>query len=66
MIGSVRIALISPVNSGFGLRLMLEDCEVVERDEKLCPCVDLTTDEAAALMEAMTGMFVQATCRNAK
>ncbi len=65
MVGIVRVALISGTDAGFGVRLAFQDCEVIERDENLLPYVDMTTDEALPIADAMFGMLIQAICRNA-
>lgn len=66
MIGIVRVALISDTRSGYGVRLVLQDCDVIERDENLLPYTDMNTDEAMTVLDALVGMMIQAITWNAK
>jgi hypothetical protein len=67
MSGKIRVALIAPTETGYGVRIALEDCPIIEHeDDKLLPYLDMTTDQALPICDAMFGMLIQAICLNAK
>jgi hypothetical protein len=67
MQGFIRVALIAETGKGYGVRIALEDCPIIEHDnEKLLPYLDMTADEALPICDAMFQMLIRAICLNAR